>query len=155
MKVYADTSTIGGCFDVEFKEWSLTLFEEYKQGIKTLMLSDLTIQELEFAREEVRNKINELAIENKISIGVNDEVIKLAENYITEGALTNKSYNDALHIALAKLNNADVLASWNFKHIVNINRIRVYNSVNLKLGYRMIEIRTPREIINTSNDETE
>lgn len=119
------------------------------------MLSDLTIQELEFAREEVRNKINELAIENKISIGVNDEVIKLAENYITEGALTNKSYNDALHIALATLNNADVLASWNFKHIVNINRIRVYNSVNLKLGYRMIEIRTPREIINTSNDETE
>ncbi|MBX2934518.1 MAG: hypothetical protein KF825_09745 [Ferruginibacter sp.] len=77
MKVYADTSTIGGCFDVEFKEWSLALFEEYKQGIKTLMLSDLTIQELEFAREEVRNKINELAIENKISIGVNDEVINL------------------------------------------------------------------------------
>lgn len=84
MKVYADTSTIGGCFDVEFKEWSLALFEEYKQGIKTMMLSDLTIQELEFAREEVRNKINELAIENKISIGVNDEVIKLAEAYITE-----------------------------------------------------------------------
>jgi len=155
MKVYADTSTIGGCFDVEFKEWSLALFEEYKQGIKTMMLSDLTIQELEFAREEVRNKINELAIENKISIGVNDEVIKLAEAYITEGALTNKSYNDALHIALATLNNADVLASWNFKHIVNINRIRVYNSINLKLGYRMIEIRTPREIINTSNDESE
>jgi hypothetical protein len=155
MKVYADTSTIGGCFDVEFKEWSLALFEEYKQGVKTMMLSDLTIQELEFAREEVRNKVNELKTENKISIGVNDEAIKLAETYINEGALTNKSYNDALHIALATLNNADVLASWNFKHIVNINRIRLYNSINLKLGYKMIEIRTPREILNTSNDGTE
>jgi hypothetical protein len=155
MKVYADTSTIGGCFDIEFKEWSLALFEEYKQGIKTMMLSDLTIQELEFARDEVRNKINELENQHKISIGVNDEAIKLAETYIIEGALTNKSYNDALHIALATLNNADVLASWNFKHIVNINRIRVYNSVNLKLGYKMIEIRTPREILNNSNDETE
>jgi hypothetical protein len=155
MKVYADTSTIGGCFDVEFKEWSLALFEEYKQGVKTMMLSDLTIQELEFAREEVRNKVNELTTENKISIGVNNEVIKLAEAYINEGALTNKSYNDALHIALATLNNADVLASWNFKHIVNINRIRLYNSINLKLGHKMIEIRTPREILNTSNDGTE
>ena len=155
MKVYADTSTIGGCFDIEFKEWSLALFEEYKQGVKTIMLSDLTIQELEFAREEVRNKTTELPNERIISIGINDEAIKLAGNYINEGALTNKSYNDALHIALATLNNADVLASWNFKHIVNISRIRLYNSINLKLGYRMIEIRTPREILNITNDGTE
>lgn len=155
MKVYADTSTIGGCFDIEFKEWSLALFEEYKLGVKTIMLSDLTIQELEFARDEVRNKTSELQNDKIISIGINDEAIKLAETYINEGALTNKSYNDALHIALATLNNADVLASWNFKHIVNINRIRLYNSINLKLGYRMIEIRTPREILNTINDGTE
>ena len=86
---------------------------------------------------------------------VNDEVIKLAETYINDGALTNKSYNDALPIALATTNNADVLASWNFKHIVNINRIRLYNSINLKLGYKMLEIRTPREILNTTNDGTE
>jgi hypothetical protein len=54
MKVYADTSTIGGCFDNEFKEWSLALFDEYKEGIKLLMVSDLTLQELELAREEIR-----------------------------------------------------------------------------------------------------
>lgn len=119
------------------------------------MLSDLTIQELEFARDEIRNKIDELPKEQIISLGVNDETIKLAETYINEGALTNKSYNDALHIALATINNADVLASWNFKHIVNINRIRLYNSINLKLGYKMIEIRTPRENLNTTNDGTE
>jgi hypothetical protein len=155
VKVYADTSTIGGCFDMEFKEWSLLLFREYQQGFKRIMLSDLTIQELEFARDEIRNKIGELPKEQIISLGVNDETIKLAETYINEGALTNKSYNDALHIALATINNADVLASWNFKHIVNINRIRLYNSINLKLGYKMIEIRTPREILNITNDGTE
>jgi hypothetical protein len=155
MKVYADTSTIGGCFDVEFEEWSLALFMEYIQGAKRIMLSDLTIQELEFARDEIRNKINEIPKEQIISLGIDDEAIRLAETYINEGALTNKSYNDALHIALATINNADVLASWNFKHIVNINRIRLYNSINLKLGYKMIEIRTPREILNSINDETE
>ena len=67
MKVYADTSTIGGCFDVEFKEWSLALFIEYQQGLKKIMLSDLTIQELEFARDEIRNKIDELPKEQIIS----------------------------------------------------------------------------------------
>ncbi len=155
MKVYADTSTIGGCFDEEFKEWSIALFEEFKVGTKFIMLSDLTLQELELARQEVREKINEISDDYRITIGITDEAINLAESYIIEGALTNKSYNDALHIALATLNNSDVLASWNFKHIVNLNRIRLYNSINLKLGYRMIEIRTPREILKPKDHEQE
>ena len=147
MKVYADTSTIGGCFDEEFREWSIALFEEFKVGTKFVMLSDLTLQELELARQEVREKVNEISEDYRIAVGITDEAINLAETYIIEGALTTKSYNDALHIALATLNNSDVLASWNFKHIVNLNRIRLYNSINLKLGYKMIEIRTPREIL--------
>lgn len=148
MNVYTDTSTIGGCFDKEFKEWSVALFEEFKVGVKFIVLSDLTLQEVELARQEVREKIFEVPIKNQITIGITDEAIHLAETYIDEGALTNKSYNDALHIALATLNNADVLASWNFKHIVNLSRIKLYNSINLNLGYSIIEIRTPREILN-------
>ena len=147
MKVYTDTSVIGGCFDKEFEEWSNALFKEFILGTKQIMLSDLTLQELELARFEVRKKVKEIPANNRLAIGINDEAIKLAETYIMEGALTNKSYNDALHIALATLNNADVLASWNFKHIVNLNRIRLYNSINFRLGYRLIEIRTPREIL--------
>lgn len=149
MKVYADTSAIGGCYDKEFDEWSNLLFQEFILGIKKIMLSDLTLQELELARDEVKNKVKEVPSSNIIPIGINDEAIHLAETYIIEGALTNKSYNDALHIALATIENADVLASWNFKHIVNLNKIRVYNSINFKLGYKMIEIRTPREILNS------
>jgi len=151
MKIYTDTSVIGGCFDTEFKEWSNALFQEFVVGTQQIMLSDLTLQELEFARDEIRSKVNEIPNENRIVLGVGDEAIKLAETYISEGALTNKSYNDALHIALATINNSDVLASWNFKHIVNLDRIRLYNSINFRLGYKMIEIRTPREILK-SND---
>ena len=148
MKVYTDTSVIGGYFDREFQEWSVALWEEFLRGIKYIMFSELTAQELEFAREEIRSLIKEIPTENRIDITISNEAIALAETYIREGALTNKSYNDALHIALATLNNADVLASWNFKHIVNLDRIRLYNSINLRLGYRMIEVRTPREILN-------
>jgi len=123
--------------------------------MEKLMLSDLTLQELEFAREEVRNKMNEIPQKNRIHIGITDEAIHLAEIYIVEGALTSKSYNDALHIALATIFNADVLASWNFKHIVNLERIRLYNSINLRLGYKMLEIRTPREILKSKDNEKE
>jgi predicted nucleic acid-binding protein len=155
MKVYTDTSVIGGCFDEEFKEWSNALFQEFIVGTKQIMLSDLTLQELELARKEVRDKVKEIPDQNIFEITIDDEVIQLAETYIYEGALTNKSYNDALHIALATLNNSDVLASWNFKHIVNLDRIRLYNSINFRLGYRMIEIRTPREILKLKDDENE
>ena len=155
MKIYADTSVIGGCFDDEFTEWSNQLFEEFKTGAETLMLSDLTFQELELAQQEVRNKVNGIPSENKIHVGITEEAIQLAETYIIEGALTNKGYNDALHISLATIYNADVLASWNFRHIVNLERIRLYNSINLRHGYRIIEIRTPREIIKIKENEKE
>lgn len=153
MKVYADTSVVGGYFDKEFQEWSMALWNEFIAGSKQIMLSDLTIQELEFAREENRNLVTDINAQNRVNVFVNDEAIKLAKLYITEGALTNKSYNDALHIAVATINNADVLASWNFKHIVNLDRIRLYNSINLRFGYRLIEIRTPREILKPATNE--
>ena len=75
------------------------------------------------------------------------EADELAEAYIQEKVVGQSSIADCLHIALATLNNADVLVSWNFKHIVNLKRIRGYNSVNYKFGHQLLEIRTPREIL--------
>jgi hypothetical protein len=80
-------------------------------------------------------------------LSINDEAIDLADKYISENVVGKTSRPDCLHIAIATLHNADVLASWNFKHIVNITRIRGYNGVNYMNGYKMLEIRTPREII--------
>ncbi len=103
MTVYADTSVIGGCFDVEFQEWSNLLMSDFVNGSKMIMLSDLTLQELEMARQEIRDKIKVIPKGSIIPVGIIDRAIHLAETYISEGALTNKSYNDALHIALATL----------------------------------------------------
>jgi hypothetical protein len=60
MKVYTDTSVIGGYYDKEFQEWSIALWNEFIAGSKQIMLSDLTTQELEFAREEIRNLITNI-----------------------------------------------------------------------------------------------
>jgi hypothetical protein len=74
------------------------------------------------------------------------EAIELADGYIEAKVVGKTSRADCQHIAMATLSNADVLVSWNFKHIVNLDRIRGYNSVNHRFGYKMIEIRTPKEI---------
>ena len=72
----------------------------------------------------------------------------LAEKYVFENIVGKTSLADCQHIALATINKADVLVSWNFQHIVNLERIRGYNSINFREGYQMTEIRTPKEIFN-------
>jgi hypothetical protein len=64
-----------------------------------------------------------------------------------EKIINEKYRSDALHIAVATVSGVDVLVSWNFKHIVNLNRIKLFNSINLKEGYNLLEIRTPLEVI--------
>lgn len=83
-------------------------------------------------------------------IFLNEESIELANAYLKDGVVAENSLSDARHIAVATVGKVDVLVSWNFKHIVNINRIRLINSVNLKLGYPMLEIRSPREVLYES-----
>ena len=86
---------------------------------------------------------------------MSDESLDLARAYVAEKVVGQTSFGDCIHIALATINKADILVSWNFKHIVNVYRIRGYNSVNLKLGYSTIEIRSPKDIIGYEDEETD
>lgn len=152
-KVYIDTSVIGGCFDPEFEEWSTRLFDDFKSGKRIAVISDITLDELSDAPEFVQENFRKIPEEN-IEILISDiESGRLADLYVLEGAVSKKFYEDALHIAISTINQVNVLASWNFKHIVNLDRIRLYNAVNLKNGYTMLEIRNPREILKFSDDE--
>ncbi len=152
-RVYIDRSVIGGCFDEEFEEWSNMLMEEIKSGQKIAVISDITYREMELAPEKIQRKLFEIPTDMINNIVTDEEVEKLAESYIKAGAVSRKFYEDALHIANATIRKADILASWNFKHIVNIDRIRKYNAVNLMQGYSPIEIRTPREILKQNENE--
>ncbi len=152
-KVYIDTSVIGGCFDSEFEEWSNRLFDDFKSGKRIAVISDITLDELSDAPEHVQENFRKIP-EDNLEILISDhESRKLADLYVLEGAVSKKFYEDALHIAISTTNQVNVLASWNFKHIVNLDRIRLYNAVNLKNGYTMLEIRNPREILKFSDDE--
>ena len=84
-------------------------------------------------------------------IDINDEVETLALNYIKEKIISEKYLLDAYHIAAGTINRVDVLVSWNFKHMVNLLKIKSYNSVNLKYGYGLIDIRCPLELVNETD----
>lgn len=72
----------------------------------------------------------------------------MAKKNIEAKVVGETSYTDCLHIALATIHSADILVSWNFKHIVNVIRIIGYNAVNHKEGYKQIDIRSPRELLS-------
>lgn len=147
-RVYADTSVFGGFFDDEFAQHSIALVEQFRTGVKLLIVSDLTLQELESAPQKVGDLHKSIPIELVEFVTLDDDAKFLASKYIEEEAISKKHLVDAQHIAIASANRADVLVSWNFRHIVNLKRIRLYNATNLKYGYPLIEIRSPREMID-------
>jgi predicted nucleic acid-binding protein len=151
-KLYIDTSVFGGYFDEELSEHTIPLFERVKNGEFILLYSTVTQEELENAPEKVKNLVKSIKANFTDFLETTDEAIDLATEYITEKVVGQTSYADCLHIALATINRADFLVSWNFKHIVNIERIKVYNSINIKNGYKQLEIRSPREFEKYEND---
>ena len=144
-KIYIDTSVFGGYFDEEFSNQTIPLFERIKNEEFILLYSSVTQGELENAPNYVKELVNTLKVNYTEYIDLPEDAIDLANEYISEKVVGLTSYADCLHIALATINRADYLVSWNFKHIVNIQRIIGYNAINIKNGYKQLEIRSPRE----------
>lgn len=151
-RLYFDTSVFGGVFDEPFEEISIILFEKVKLGQIICVYSDLSIAELENAPEKVKKYFQELPKEHLEFVEVTEEAFNLAEMYLEAKVVGKTSADDCKHIATATINKVDYLISWNFKHIVNVFRIRGYNSVNLKNGYIQLDIRSPKEIVNYENE---
>jgi predicted nucleic acid-binding protein len=144
-KIYIDTSVFGGYFDQEFSNQTIPLFERIKNEEFILLYSSVTQGELDNAPNYVKELVNTLKVNYTEYIDLSEDAIDLANEYISEKVVGLTSYADCLHIALATINRADYLVSWNFKHIVNIQRIIGYNAINIKNGYKQLEIRSPRE----------
>ena len=151
-RIYIDTSIVGGYFDEEFKEVTIALFQRLVNREIIFVISDLLDLELINAPQNVRELLYNYTTDKFERVELTEEAIKLADSYVAEKVVGRTSLEDCRHIALATINKVDVLASWNFKHIVNLDRIKGYNSVNLRMGYQMIEIRSPKDLINYGND---
>lgn len=151
-RIYIDTSVVGGYFDKEFKEATIKLFNLLDQNKIVFVISDLLDLELLNAPRQVRELLHNYPADKFQRVELTEEAIKLAGTYISENVVGKTSLEDCRHIALATINKVDVLASWNFKHIVNLTKIKGYNSVNMRLGYSLLEIRSPKELVNYGKD---
>ena len=146
-RLYLDTSVFGEYYDKEFSEQTIPLFNRIKNGEFILLYSAITQDELENAPQNIKDLPNAIDLNHREFLTPATEEVELAKKYIDEKVVGKTSYADCLHIALATVHKADYLVSWNFKHIVNVQRIQNYNSINLKNGYKFLEIRSPREFV--------
>ena len=145
LRVYADTSVLGGCFDKEFDDESRAFFEHVSSGKFVLLISDLTVREPENAPREVREFYSTLT--GYESVSATNECYGLRDAYLNADVVGRASADDALHVAIAAVYRADIVVSWNFKHIVQRRRIHGFEAVNTLMDYRPPEIFSPREII--------
>jgi hypothetical protein len=147
-RVYVDTSIVGGYFATEFSKDTIPFFESVENGERIILLSDVLDKELRNAPMHVKQLLQTMPSASVEKVVMTPEAEWLANSYIEAKVVGKSSLDDCRHIAIATLCKADVLASWNFKHIVNLTRIKGYNAINLLHGYSTIEIRTPKELMN-------
>ena len=147
-RIYIDTSVFGGYFDQEFEKETKPFFDKIIQEKIKIIVSEVLELEIYRAPDFIQDFFESIPDTLIETVELTDEIRDLANRYINEKVVGKTSTADCQHIAIATVYKADVLVSWNFKHIVNLERIRGYNSINFREGYQMIEIRTPKEIFN-------
>ena len=148
LRVYADTSVFGGCHDDEFEVASAAFFARVAGGDLRLVVSALTAAELQVAPNRVRGVLDSIPGAAVEFHDITAEMEALRDAYLEAGVLGPSSDADALHVAAATVLEVDLIVSWNFKHIVQYARIRGFNAVNLTHGYKIMEIYSPREVID-------
>jgi predicted nucleic acid-binding protein len=152
LRIYIDTSVIGGYFDEEFEDDTKSFFERIYNEEFLIYLSEISETELSLAPDFVKNLRLKIPVNCFKYLDLDEESKNLAQAYLNEKILGKASMNDAYHIAIATVNRLDVLVSWNFKHIVNFDKIQLFNSINLRMGYPMIDIRSPKEFVRYENN---
>jgi len=147
-RMFIDTSVIGGCYDDEFAFGSRRLLTEFEAGRAVAVVSSLTLEELEIAPQKVRVVLANLPGDAVEHVTLDEEAARLAELYIGDGIVGPGSLVDAQQVAIATVNKVDVIVSWNFRHMVNLRRIRLFTATNLRCGLPTPEIRSPLEVLS-------
>ena len=149
LRIYADTSVFGGCFDEEFSEDSNKLFDKVRNKEFILIISDATLEELAKAPNRVQAILPSLPQEMVEYIKETPETLFLRDAYLNAGFMTNNHRYDATHVAQASISEVDAIVSWNFKDIVQLKKIRGFHGVNVTYGYPMIQIMSPKEVLES------
>lgn len=149
--LYLDTSVLNFYFAEDSPgDMRVTkeLLSEIKKGAYEAFISATVLEEIAKAPQAKKAALLELIAEYKLpALEINEEIEALASKYVKNGIIPAKFEEDAVHIAIAVVNNLDVIVSWNFRHIVKLKTKFAVNGINKQEGYKDIEIYSPREVI--------
>ena len=145
-RLYLDTSVFGGCFDEEFAKDSRRVIDGILAGQARLLFSEVLEAELLNAPDPVRRVFAELPDTVRERVAFTPEIETLACEYVARGVVSEAWLEDCRHVAAATVARADAIVSWNFRHIVKLDKIKGYNQVNLLNGYGMLTIVSPKEV---------
>jgi hypothetical protein len=147
VRVYADTSVYGGAFDEEFEWGSRAFFDMVRRGRIGLVTSALVDREIRGAPRQVAELFHEM-LPHAETVGIEEPALRLHQDYLSARIVSPDFSEDAMHVALAIVSGCSAIVSWNFRHIVNLRKIPLYNAIGAVRGYRPIEIRTPLEVLS-------
>ena len=151
MRLYLDTSVIGAMFDEEMPERiriTRTLLDSIVEGKHAGIISNIVLEEIDRCPQELKEKlVAEIQKIPVLVISEDENSAQLLETYEKEGFVRKGARLDLRHLAVATVNSMDAVVSWNFRDIVNIRTRRAVHAANLRLGYPLIEIVSPEEVI--------
>jgi len=143
-KIYLDTSVISVYDDSRIPQRQSQTRDFWKilKNFK-VYISEVTISEINNS-PNIAKKKQLLNLASKFQIlKITDQVKNLASEYIEKKIIPARYIDDALHLAIATINNCDILVSWNCKHLINLRTKREANKINLANGYKKIELVEP------------
>lgn len=146
LRLYLVTSVFGGYFDLEFQKESIRLISGIVHEKFIYLISEIVINEIQDAPMHIQELFASLSRYNLELVPLSSEVIALRNAYLSVGVLGPRWLDDATHVALATAARADALISWNFRHLVRLDKIKAFNQVNFQQNYGLIQILSPREV---------
>ncbi|OQW86971.1 MAG: hypothetical protein BWK78_09485 [Thiotrichaceae bacterium IS1] len=161
LKIYLDTSVINFLFaeDVpHLRDLTIDFFENfisldyYDSYISNLVIAEIEATTDTTKRSQLLSALSSYPMIKHVPLESSAEITNLAQLYTQSNILPPKSYADALHIAICVVNEMDMLLTWNYRHLANVNRRQKIHLLNLTHNYlHPLQIITPLEVID---DET-
>ena len=152
-KLYLDTSVWNFALETERADclitWDFFRMLRGERSNYTVLISDLVEDEMNRANTKRKNELARLinSFKPEVIQPNKEETLNLANTYISEKLIPVKYRDDAMHIAIASLIRCDFLVSWNFKHIVKAKVVKGVHMINLREGYALIELVSPRQFL--------
>lgn len=142
--VYLDSTIFAGFADPIHAVTSQRLMEDFQSGKYKPIISTLVQAETADVSDDVFDIYAEILKTHPKVVDFSEKADTLAELYLERQILKETEYFDALHVALATLEEVDILTSWDHPNILHFSKVRGFIQVNIELGLKPIQIRCPR-----------